>query len=136
MSWNAEILQTWADGGQYKSLVSLNDGTARYVERFTYSGTTSALRAAVRSWIDVVEARPVSAPSSGAIDCSPFPASPPPTQEDIDRAEFARVWVRNQQLKNAVAAGLVAPDAVLVQRSTSSVSALWQPSYFDLCRTV
>lgn len=57
MAWSGEILQTWQQGPLYKSLVSLNDGTANYVERFTYSGSSLALRRVVRSWIDAIESR-------------------------------------------------------------------------------
>lgn len=137
MAWSGEILQTWQQGPLFKSLVSLNDGSANYVERFAHSGTSSSLRRVVREWIDARESRVTVVLSSGAIDCSPFPSNQiPPTQEEMNRAEFSRVWVRHKQLKNAVAEGLIASDATVVQRSASSVSALWQPSYVDLCRTI
>lgn len=111
MTWTARVLTLTPTSRGIEAGVVLSDGVSqKFVEQFQTDGTLLSLRNQVRARTtvaDEIHTKPKFQPGD-VLDLSPDPVvvptppadPPPPTQEEIDRAQFfADLFAARQQAK-------------------------------------
>lgn len=106
MAWTCTTGESCQSGSQVATVVYLDNGVERFMERFVTDGSARALKQAVRAWIaardETTDALKCVPPGvSVTLEPDPAPIQPAPTADVVLARDFAEVWRRVVCLEEA-----------------------------------